>query len=677
MREYQAKTIEELEMLLKSVEGECTIYLETGRYPIRHTLEFTEKQSNITLKANGPVCFDGGIVLDHAEIVDYNETIRMIDLKPYGISLGEYGNRGFRRTYVNAPNELFVDGEAYRVARYPKNGNITYGEGDVVDSGSAPKEKEYDMRNAVIRCEDDRILRWKDARDAYIGGFPCWAYADDCIKIEKIDTEQRTITTTQPHLYSFQANGESNWCIVNLFEELTEPGEYFIDREKEVLYFIPDRDLSGVRLQLSVMDRVMIACEGACHITIEGITFENTRNSAIYIEGGQGVHIRNCTFRNLGIMAVQIGRGAQEQPHGLTNYHGERMEGVSVPKPISREMGSWHEYLYEFAAWDNNGGRDHLIEGCKIYNTGAGGILLSGGNRKSLEPGNNTVYNCEFHDVNRLDKTYKAAVNIMGVGNIIRNCEIYDLPGMAIYLHGNDHLIEYNKIHHVCLMASDCAAIYMGRDMSEVGNVIRHNFIYAIHNPNRAGVGIAAVYFDDSAICNMVYGNLFYDIVSDGTMYFSTIYHNRGGLTSVGNNILVDCYPGLDPNRKTNAWEVMHRDPVCSRRVHTVEEEDIHGVDVTGEVYKQRYPYLYKVYTQNYDPGTSFWNNREYYGQYEDFKDAANLDFTLVEKASFITMHKKNVLITDEVFGLDHEDVMAKPIEFDRMGLVSAKEKKQ
>ena len=58
----------------------------------------------------------------------------------------------------------------------------------------------------------------------------------------------------------------------------------------------------------------------------------------------------------------------------------------------------------------------------------------------------------------------------------IANCEIYNLPGMAIYLHGNDHIIEYNKIHHVLQSVSDSGAIYMGRDMSEVGNIIRHNF---------------------------------------------------------------------------------------------------------------------------------------------------------------------------------------------------------
>lgn len=150
----------------------------------------------------------------------------------------------------------------------------------------------------------------------------------------------------------------------------------------------------------------MIWLENCQNITISGITFENSRNTAVYIEGGSGCTISNSNFRNLGILAVQMGQGATEQPNAFNTHHGERADWVEEPKPLFGEMGSWHEYLYEFAAWDNNAGFNHTISNCKIYNTGAGGILLSGGNRKKLIPGNNKVY----------------------------NCEIYDLPGMGVYL---------------------------------------------------------------------------------------------------------------------------------------------------------------------------------------------------------------------------------------------------
>ena len=120
--EYTVHSVEELEQILNKRHAEhCTVFLQAGRYPITKTLELG---SNLSLKAQGDVFFDGGILLDKRLAQPYKNNILRIDLAPYGLSLGEYGNRGFRRAYVNAPNELFVDGEAYTVARYPKINRI-------------------------------------------------------------------------------------------------------------------------------------------------------------------------------------------------------------------------------------------------------------------------------------------------------------------------------------------------------------------------------------------------------------------------------------------------------------------------------------------------------------------------------------------------------------------------
>ena len=53
---------------------------------------------------------------------------------------------------------------------------------------------------------------------------------------------------------------------------------------------------------------------------------------------------------------------------------------------------------------------------------------------------------------------------------------------MAIHLHGNDHLVERNEIHDVCLETDDSGAIYLGQDPTYRGNRVRHNFIHDIGN---------------------------------------------------------------------------------------------------------------------------------------------------------------------------------------------------
>lgn len=650
---------------IENLKNGDTLIVESGRYFIDETIEIVNKK-NITIKSDGDVFFDGGIVIPNDKIKSYKNSIKVVDLSGYNIELSEYGTRGFRRSYVNAPNELFINGRPFHVSIYPKDRSFTYSEADIKDCGSKPTEKEYDNRPGVLNISDEKVLSFVCEDDMYLAGFPCHSWADDCIKIARIDKEAKTLTTTEPHLFGFAATGHSSWHILNVFSELSEYGEYYIDKKNKKLYFICDEEIETV--QLSVLGSVMVAIENSENVRIEGITFENGRNTGIYIEGGEGCIIDSCTFRNLGIMAVQMGQGATDQPNAFNTHHGERADWVEPPVPKSREMGSWHEYLYEFAAWDNNAGYNHSIQNCKIYNMGAGGVLLSGGNRKKLIPGNNRVYNCEIYEVNRLDKTYKAGVNIMGVGNTIAHCEIYDLTGMGIYLHGNDHLIEYNKIHDVLKSVSDSGAIYMGRDMSEVGNVFRYNFIYSIHNPHKTDLGVCAIYFDDWSIYNIVYANYFYDIVSDGRFFFSTVYHTCGGLTSIGNNILIDCFPGFNPNTKSNANLHMHEDKLSIVRVNTTDENDMHGVDITSTVYKEKYPYLYKTYTEDYNPGTKFWHNRVYVNQYNDFADAENLDFSFIENAEHLQSNMPEYKITDDAFGLCNETVEIKNIDFKNIG---------
>lgn len=653
----------------------AAVYIRGGRYLFTDTFELNEADSNTEYRAyNGEqVFFDGGITIDIDDVS--GDRIKEADLSKYNIELGEYGERGFRRSYINSPCELFIDGEPYTVARYPKKTDITFNEGDIIDKGAKPVDEDYSMRKPIIRCRDERIKRWANAKDAYIGGMPNSSWADDCIKIESICGDR--ITMCDPHLFSFEVTGHSCWHIVNLFEELTDEGEYYIDRENKKLYFIPNKDIAGAEIRLSVLDKVMVSVENAENIVFDGITFENSRNSGIYIQGGEGVIIKNCTFRNLGIMAVQIGMGAEPQPHGKNTCHGERAEGVPVPKPISREMGSWQEYLYEFAAWDNDGGHNHSIENCHIYNMGAGGVLLSGGNRKTLEHGNNRIFNCHIHDVNRLDRTYKPAVHIMGVGNKIAHCEIHDVTCMAINLHGNDHVIEYNRIHDVVTGSSDAGAIYMGRDMSEVGNIFRYNFIYHIHNPYKTGLGVCAIYLDDGCLYNSVYGNYFYDIVSDGQMFFSPIYWTQGGQTSIANNIYIDCLPSTNPNIGHNSFDKMHNDELIIRRVHTEDFDDIHGVDITSDLYREKYPYLYKTYTEDYAPGTCYWNNDVYINQYTHFKDKENLDFSFTdEQQKKRDEYLSPVRITDVVRGYEKERIPYEKIDFYSIGLLNKEKKK-
>ena len=44
-------------------------------------------------------------------------------------------------------------------------------------------------------------------------------------------------------------------------------------------------------------------------------------------------------------------------------------------------------------------GADHGILSCDIYSLGRGGVVLAGGNRKTLSPGRHFVENCHIFDL--------------------------------------------------------------------------------------------------------------------------------------------------------------------------------------------------------------------------------------------------------------------------------------
>ena len=77
------------------------------------------------------------------------------------------------------------------------------------------------------------------ANDPWLFGYWHFLWADATIKIGKIDTEAKTITTAEP--YHYGGRGMSNtqgiiYYAFNLLEEIDQPGEWYLDREAGILY---------------------------------------------------------------------------------------------------------------------------------------------------------------------------------------------------------------------------------------------------------------------------------------------------------------------------------------------------------------------------------------------------------------------------------------------------------
>ena len=124
--------------------------------------------------------------------------------------------------------------------------------------------------------------------------------------------------------------------------------------------------------------------------------------------------------------------------------------------------------------------------------------------------------NNHIHLYGRWNRMYQPAVTIGGVGHRVAHNRIHDAPHMAVSFNGNDHVIEFNEIHHVCTESNDAGAIYSGRDWTWRGTVIRHNLFYEI--TGFQGKGWVGVYLDDMLCGTLIYGNLFYRVTRESLL---------------------------------------------------------------------------------------------------------------------------------------------------------------
>ncbi|MCD4769818.1 MAG: right-handed parallel beta-helix repeat-containing protein [Bacteroidales bacterium] len=390
-------------------------------------------------------------------------------------------------------------------------------------------------------------------------------YAEDAVRLAEIDTINRLFVTSQPTLYGF-GSGEpwQKWYAYNIREEISMQNEFYLDREGYILF--PGADSTSV-IEVSVLGDPMMVIENIADVTVEGIVFESSRGIGVYMENSTNCILTNCTFRNLGSVAVSVGRGIlpfKELRHG----------GDGVPS--SRILGNLLQYIYRNTIFDRKAGHNNGLIDCHIYNTGAGGVQLGGGDRVTLEGAGNFVVNCTIHDYNRIEKSYRAGVDISGVGNRISYCEIFDAPSMAILLHGNEHLIAFNDIHNVCLDIDDQGAIYYGRDPSERGIKIYYNYFHELGNEHRT----TAVYHDDGACGADVFGNVFYRA---GTI---PVLIGGGSDNSYKNNIFIDCPLGIHVDNRFQNWSQ------SSLEKNGIIDQRLKAVNYSQPPYSDYYPAL-------------------------------------------------------------------------------------
>lgn len=450
--------------------------------------------------------------------------------------------------------EVVFGDQVMQSARWPNEGFTVFDE--VIDAG-ASKPVHWVTREVYrpgsFRFPNDRAKRWDFSRGVWLHGFWCYDWCDEALKAASYDAETGELRFAAKHAYGigspWSKNAQRRFYALHVFEELDQPGEYYLDRQQNRLFFWPPGDVSQTPVRLTLCKQPLIQATGAAHLVIRGVTIENGRNQGISMTGCRNCRVEDCLVRNMGKNGIYL-TGSQ----------------MSADR-------------------------------CEVTGTASYGIGIDGGDRKTLTPGRNAVTNCHIHHIGRLDWMGGRGVTMRGCGNRIANNLIHHGPTGAISYGGNEHVLELNEVHHMCTYYSDVGVFYTGRDWASRGNLVRWNYIH--DNTNNAGHGSSAIYLDDCDSGDTVVGNIVLGGVGRGVLL------GGGRDNIIHGNLFVDLPIGIHVDArgprgitldKPGSWNLLDK---CK------------AVDYLSPLWRERYPKLATVLDD--DPlmprGNSLQNN--------------------------------------------------------------------
>ncbi len=535
--------------------GGVAVQIAPGHYLVRETLVLGAEDSGaaeapIVYRAAGaerPV-FSGGIRLEKFEpVVDAQLLARLpaeargkvvqMDLHQQGLRevlplvLGGFASgRGFRTHPVM---ELFFDGRALPLAGWPNEGFVQVAR--VSDEQPNEIHGRRGSKLGVIYFEDQRLARWAEEPEAWFYGYWFWDWADSYEKVRRIQPAKHKIEFEPPyHRYGYRAG--QPFRALNLFCEIDLPGEWYLDRQRAVLYLYPPSDPQQAVVELSAFERPFVELNEVAHVRFERIVWELGCADGVKITGGSDCLLAGCTVRCCA------------------------GDGVVI-----------------------SGGRGHGLLSCDIHSLGRGGAVVSGGERKTLQPARHFVENCHIFDLSRIDHTYTPAVLLSGVGNRLAHNLVHDIGSSAFRVGGNDHLIELNEVFRVVTESDDQGAVDMYGDPTFAGVVYRYNYFHHIGGWQRPteepALGRAGVRLDDAISGVLVYGNVFYR-ASSGRFGFGGVQIHGGKDNIVDNNLFIDCRAAVSFS------------PWGEARWQQFVAGALDRSQIDKELYLRRYPYL-------------------------------------------------------------------------------------
>jgi hypothetical protein len=564
LKDSPVKSLEKAQTLIhlarqNQKNAAITVFVEDGIYPLEKPFVLTSEESGtadypVVIKASGKAkpIFTGSRELNNWQQLKDMATLNRLpaeargkvfvtDLKKAGIS--DFGNP---IEPGNRP-ELFCNGQMQTLARWP---NSDFAKAGLV-KGQTQLPPTFKNRNGtkegIFEYTNNRQSRWASEPEVFLGGYWFWDWADEFQKVDKVDTLSKILYLAEPyHHYGFKDS--LRYFGLNLFCEIDQPGEWYLNRTEGKLYWYPPVGVNPNKatVTLSVFNApFMVELKDCSHVILQGLTFQESRGSAVSISGGKNCRVKDCRVERFGRDGIHVAEGS-----------------------------------------------GHGISGCLIRTLGFRGIEMKGGNRKTLEAANHFIENTIVEHFSLFKRTYEPAVYLDGCGMRVCNNRFRYSSSSAMRLEGNDFTIECNEVSSVVNESDDQGGVDIFYNPSYRGINIRYNRWTDILGGTHSGA--AGVRLDDMISGVLIYGNIFERV---GSVIFGGVQIHGGKDNLVENNLFYNCLAAVSFSRwGEKRWHKELDTLAIQKKIY----ED---VDIRSPQYLQKYPEL-KTIRENADVNT-------------------------------------------------------------------------
>lgn len=472
--------------------------------------------------------------------VEARDKVLSLNLKEVeGIEYWKFKQFGtYYTSTVSEMPDLYVNDEKMTIARWPNEGYAKVGE--VIDAGTPDSPlgtKAAGAHGATFKYDDDRIAKWQTAEDAMLYGYWKWNWSCCNLRIKAIDTKNKTISTVDSA--TFEVTQGQRFMAYNLLEELDSPGEWYIDRNKEILYYYPVCAIEDTNMYYSQLSDSIIKVTGCENINFRQIDIEFGKHDLITIDkDSKNIDFLGCNIR------------------GSSGY-GAVIKGLNCG-----------------------------IRSSNIYDHGEEGVLTGGGtcNNNEYTLAKNYVINCDIYNCGQR-LTTAAGIRTQCTGGIITNNKIHEIPAWGIGWQGFETKIEYNEIYNVLQETEDAGAIYAGRNSYSRGGSVSYNYIHDVYGQDDLRDAMyVGIYFDDYLCGIRAEGNVFENVSTP-------IYGHHGAQCTVKNNIVVN------KTAQSNGWVLWTRGGGDTATYSFVTSHT--NIDWTKEPYATLFPEAQKMTLDN------------------------------------------------------------------------------